>query len=437
MNVRKPRWTAESTCNFLAFQRRGAGPITLKYRGIRVFNPSSLGRIVTTPPLIPHVFRKTFAALALVSVLSWTSGTPLLGAAPAHAAAVTAKADQKAKPKATPSKAKPSTGKATAKKTSAQKTTAKKAVSSKTAKSSAKKTTAKSTAKATRTKARGRKTLRTGWRPSDATQAGLRETDYPLSLSSSVAYVLDQDTGEELVLKNADVALPIASVTKLMTALVIAESGLPLDEKIKISREDYVRSNASSKLKSGMVLTRTAVLQAALMSSDNRAAHALARTFPGGKKAFVREMNARAAELGMTDSVFADPTGLDNRNHSTARDLGKLVNAVYAYSEIREASTAPVAKLKAGKRWLNMQTTNRLIGDPSWRIGIQKTGFTTAAGRCMVVQSEVGERRLVMVVLDSPDNGRRAEDMKTMRAFVETEPRFNQNFPSVRPYELF
>lgn len=428
MNVRKPRWTAESTCNFLAFQRRGAGPITLKYRGIRVFNPSSLGRIVTTPPLIPHVFRKTFAALVLVSVLSWTSGAPLLGAAPAHAAAVTAKADQKAKPKATPSKAK---------KTSTQKSTAKKAVSSKTAKSSAKKTTAKSTAKATRTKARGRKTLRTGWRPSDATQAGLRETDYPLSLSSSVAYVLDQDTGEELVLKNADVALPIASVTKLMTALVIAESGLPLDEKIKISREDYVRSNASSKLKSGMVLTRTAVLQAALMSSDNRAAHALARTFPGGKKAFVREMNAKAAELGMTDSVFADPTGLDNRNHSTARDLGKLVNAVYAYSEIREASTAPVAKLKAGKRWLNMQTTNRLIGDPSWRIGIQKTGFTTAAGRCMVVQSEVGERRLVMVVLDSPDNGRRAEDMKTMRAFVETEPRFNQNFPSVRPYELF
>lgn len=441
MNVRKPRWTAESTCNFLAFLRRGTGPITLKYQDIRVFNPSSLGCIVTTPPLIPHVFRKTFAALALVSVLSWTSGAPLLGAAPAHASAVTAKADQKAKAKATPTKAKPSTGKATAKKTSAQKTTAKKAVASKTAKSSAKKaaakSTAKTTAKATRTKARGRKTLRTGWRPSDATQAGLRETDYPLSLSSSVAYVLDQDTGEELVLKNADVALPIASVTKLMTALVIAESGLPLDEKIKISREDYVRSNASSKLKSGMVLTRTAVLQAALMSSDNRAAHALARTFPGGKKAFVREMNARAAELGMTDSVFADPTGLDNRNHSTARDLGKLVNAVYAYSEIREASTAPVAKLKAGKRWLNMQTTNRLIGDPSWRIGIQKTGFTTAAGRCMVVQSEVGERRLVMVVLDSPDNGRRAEDMKTMRAFVETEPRFNQNFPSVRPYELF
>lgn len=299
------------------------------------------------------------------------------------------------------------------------------------------KTAKAGSAKAKRTKARGRRTLRTGWRPSDATQAGLRKTDYPLSLASSVGYVIDQDTGEELVMKNADVPLPIASVTKLMTALVIAESGLPLDEKIRVTKEDYVRCNASSKLRSGMTLTRMAVLQAALMSSDNRAAHALARTFPGGKKAFVREMNAMAAELGMTDSVFADPTGLDNRNHSTARDLGKLVSAVYEYAEIREASTAPTARLRAGKRWVNLQTTNRLIGDPSWRIGIQKTGFTTAAGRCMVVQSEVGERRLVMVVLDSPDNGRRAEDMKTMRAFVETEARFNQNFPDVKPYELF
>lgn len=370
-------------------------------------------------PLIPNVFRKTLAALALVSVLSWSSGSApsaLFGVADAEAAAVTAKA---------------SAAKGTAKTASVKKR------AGTTQKASVKKTSVKKSTKARRTKARGRKTLRTGWRPSDATQAGLRETDYPLSLSSSVAYALDQDTGEELVVKNADVSLPIASVTKLMTALVIAESGLSLDEKIRITREDYVRSNATSKLKSGMSLTRMAVLQAALMSSDNRAAHALARTFPGGKKAFVREMNAKAEELGMTDSIFADPTGLDNRNHSTARDLGKLVNAVYAYSEIREASTAPVAKLKAGKRWLNMQTTNRLIGDPSWRIGIQKTGFTTAAGRCMVVQSDVGERRLVMVVLDSPDNGRRAEDMKTMRAFVETEPRFNQNFPAVRPYELF
>lgn len=314
-------------------------------------------------------------------------------------------------------------------------TTAKTSASTAKAKTAKAKTSVK--AKAKRTKARPRGALRTGWRPSAATQAGLRETDYPLSLSSSVGYVLDQDTGEELVLKNADVPLPIASVTKLMTALVIAESGLSLDEKIRITREDYVRCNASSKLRSGMVMSRMAVLQAALMSSDNRAAHALARTFPGGKKAFVREMNAKAAELGMTDSVFADPTGLDNRNHSTARDLGKLVSAVYEYSEIREASTAPAARLKAGKRWLNMQTTNRLIGDPSWRIGIQKTGFTTAAGRCMVVQSEVGDRRLVMVVLDSPDNTRRAEDMKTMRAFVETEERFNMNFPNVRPYELF
>ena len=137
------------------------------------------------------------------------------------------------------------------------------------------------------------------------------------------------------------------------------------------------------------------------------------------------------------DSFFADPTGLDNRNHSTARDLGKLVAAVYEYQEIRTASTAPMAKLRAGRRTVSLKTTNRLIGDPSWRIGIQKTGFTTAAGRCMVVQSEVGDRRLVMVVLDSPDNAQRANDMRTMRAFVEMEETFAKDFSNTRPYELF
>ena len=148
-------------------------------------------------------------------------------------------------------------------------------------------------------------------------------------------------------------------------------------------------------------------------------------------------MNERAEELGMSDSVFADPTGLDNRNHSTARDLGKLVAAVYQYQEIRDASTQPVARITAGKRSVRLATTNRLIGDPSWKIGIQKTGFTTAAGRCMVVQSDVGERRLVMVVLDSPSNARRANDMRTMRAYVEGEAEFRRGFEETIPYEIF
>lgn len=321
--------------------------------------------------------------------------------------------------------------------------------SAKVAKASAKKATVKKTS-VKKTKASAKKVAiqkkrvvkrsrvrRAGMSPSQATLAGLRRTEDPLMLGSSVAYVMDQDTGEELVVKNADVPLPIASVTKLMTALVIAESDLRLDEKVRITREDYVRSTARSKMVNGMRITREALLQAALMSSDNRAAHALARTYPGGKRAFVAKMNERAQELGMSDSAFADPTGLDNRNHSTARDLGKLVAAVYQYQEIREASTQSVARITAGKRSVRLATTNRLIGDPSWKIGIQKTGFTTAAGRCMVVQSDVGERRLVMVVLDSPSNAKRANDMRTMRDYVAAENEFSREFSAVAPWVLF
>lgn len=326
---------------------------------------------------------------------------------------------------------------------------AKKAVKTAVKKTSTAKVSAKRAAAKTPQKARAVKTSlqkksvrrvkqrRAGMSPSQATLAGLRKTEDPLMLGSSVAYAVDQDTGEELVVKNADVPLPIASVTKLMTALVIAESELPLNEKLRVTREDYVRSTASSKLRSGMRVTRGALLQAALMSSDNRAAHALARTYPGGKRALVARMNERARELGMSDSAFTDPTGLDNGNHSTARDLSRLVAAVYEHQEIRRASTQPFATITAGKRRVNLSTTNRLIGDPSWRIGIQKTGFTTAAGRCMVVQSDVGERRLVMVVLDSPNNAQRANDMRTMRAYVEGEAEFRRGFEETIPYEIF
>ena len=273
--------------------------------------------------------------------------------------------------------------------------------------------------------------------PSQATLAGLRNTKDPLDLGSSVAYIVDQDTGEELLSKNAGVPLPIASVTKLMTALVVAESGINMDETVLITREDYLPSSASSKLRNGMKIKRSELLKAALMSSDNRAAHALARTFPQGKAKFISLMNETADRLGMRDSAFADPTGLDNRNHSTARDLAKLVGAAYEYGDIRRASTLPAAQVKAGRYVLNMHTTNRLIGNPDWNIGIQKTGFTTAAGRCMVIQSEVGPRRVVMVVLDSPNNTQRATDMTTMKRFVEAENRWDRQFSNVNPYELF
>ena len=367
--------------------------------------------------------KKLFITMAAVFGLASAASGPLL-ASPVGGTVKTAQASGKKAATKTAQKA----AKKLVKKSSLKKTKVKRSVK----KAGVKRTSLKKNVKKKRVLRR-----RTGSAPSQATLAGLRKTEDPLLLGSSVAYAVDQDTGEELVVKNADVPLPIASVTKLMTALVVAESDLPLDEKIRITRDDYVRSNAYSKLTNGMVMTREAVLKAALMSSDNRAAHALARTYPGGIKLFIRKMNEKAAELGMEDSFFADPTGLDNRNHSTARDLGKLVAAVYEYQEIRSASTAPMAKLRAGRRTLNMKTTNRLIGDPSWRIGIQKTGFTTAAGRCMVVQSEVGERRLVMVVLDSPNNAQRANDMRTMRAFVEMEEPFTKAFSDSRPYEIF
>lgn len=266
--------------------------------------------------------------------------------------------------------------------------------------------------------------------------AGLRDTPDPLELSSSVAYMADEDTGEVFFEKNADVPLPIASVTKLMTALVIIESELPMTAKLTVTRADYVKCKAESQLKSGMVLTREATLRAALMSSDNRAAHMLARTYPGGVKAFVAAMNAKAAELGMDASHFSDPTGLSNDNVSTARDLGYLAAAAHQHEMIRRASTTPVAVIDAGVKKLHMQTTNRLIGDPRWKVGLQKTGFTTAAGRCMVVQSEFAGHRLVMVVLDSENNSRRADDMLRMRRWLEDETEFHTVFAEGKPWEL-
>ncbi len=333
----------------------------------------------------------------------------------------------------------PSEPAASVKKVSPKKVVSKKTAQTKSAKRVVKKTPAKVVKAKANTK-RVKRPLRRVVRrsaPSEATLAGLRKTPDPLVLSSSVAYVVDQNTGEELFTKNAGVTLPIASVTKLMTALVVAESQLPMQQKIKITRGDYVRSHASSKLRSGMVMTREAVLKAALMSSDNRAAHALARTYPGGMKVFLQKMNETAQRLGMSDSFFADPTGLDNRNHSTARDLAKLVSAANEYAQIRNASTLPVAKLRAGRSTINLHTTNRLIGDPTWKIGVQKTGFTTAAGRCMVLQTDLGDRSVVMVLLDSPNSAQRATDMRTMRNYVTSKESFDKSFSAATPYEMF
>ena len=258
-----------------------------------------------------------------------------------------------------------------------------------------------------------------------ASKSGLRETPDPLELSSSVAYMVDQDTGEVYFEKNA-----------YMTALVIAQSELPLKTKLKVTRADYVKSTADSKLRSGMVLTREDTLRAALMSSDNRAAHMLARTYPGGVKVFVEKMNETARELGMHDSHFTDPTGLSNENVSTAHDLAILAARVHEYPFLAKASTGAVALINTGASKVSLMTTNRLIGDPRWKVGLQKTGYTRAAGRCMVVQSEFAGHRVVMVVLDSETNGKRANDMLKMRRWLEDEVRFEDQFANVAPFAL-
>ena len=239
-------------------------------------------------------------------------------------------------------------------------------------------------------------------RPSFGQLAGLRATDDALDLKSSVALVMDQDTNEVLLSKNSNAVLPIASITKLMTALVVTEANLPLDETLTISQEDVDTEKGSrSRLRVGTQLTREEMLHLALMSSENRAAHALGRAFPGGLSAFVKAMNARAALLGMSDTHYVEPTGLSSQNQSSAKDLATLVKAAHEHQLIRELSTSPEFRVAVGRREMQFRTTNSLVRSPIWEIGLQKTGYITEAGRCLVMQATLAGRQLIMVFLDS------------------------------------
>ena len=230
---------------------------------------------------------------------------------------------------------------------------------------------------------------------------GLHAVDDPLDLRSSVALVTDQRTGEVLLSKNPDAVLPIASITKVMTSLVVLDAQLPLAEAVEISAEDIDTEKGSrSRLRPGTRLTRAELLQLALMSSENRAAHALARHYPGGMPAFVAAMNAKARQLGMTASRFSDPTGLSDRNVSNAHDLARMLRAAYDYPLVRQFSTAPELTVDAGYRMISFRNTNRLIDHSSWSIGLQKTGYIAEAGRCLVMQANIESRPVLMVLLD-------------------------------------
>ncbi len=259
-------------------------------------------------------------------------------------------------------------------------------------------------------------------RPPTVGQAfGLHETPDSLALRSSVAYVVDQNTSETLFDKNSRAVVPIASITKLMTAMVVLDSKAPLTEEIDVTDEDRdYEKYTGSRLSVGSELNREDMLHIALMASENRAAAALSRYYPNGRPGFIAAMNAKARMLGMTDTHFENSTGLTSLNVSSARDLVKMVNAAYQYPLIRKFSTDRSYDVFTGKRNLAYNSTNALIRNPSWDIGLQKTGFINEAGECLVMQTTIHGRPVVMVLLDSSGKYSRFADAGRLRGFLET-----------------
>ncbi|WP_374703331.1 D-alanyl-D-alanine endopeptidase [Cupriavidus pauculus] len=260
-------------------------------------------------------------------------------------------------------------------------------------------------------------------KPSLGEAMGLRDTEDALSLRSSVALVMDQNTNEVLFQKNPTAVLPIASITKLMTALVVMDSHLPMDEMLTVSEDDRdTEKHSSSRLRFGTTLTRHEMLLLALMSSENRAASVLGRSYPGGLPAFVGAMNKKARELGMNDSHFVDSSGLSSSNVSSAMDLARLVNAAYRNPTIREFSTQPEHEVSVSGRTMHYVSTNRLVRGGSWDIGLQKTGYISEAGQCLVMQTRVNDRNVVMVFLDSVGKLSRFADATRVRSWLEHQP---------------
>ncbi|MDO9278481.1 MAG: D-alanyl-D-alanine endopeptidase [Polaromonas sp.] len=252
---------------------------------------------------------------------------------------------------------------------------------------------------------------------------GLHHTQDPLDLKSSVALVIDQDTNEVVFSKNSDAVLPIASLTKLMTAMVMVEAKLPMNDTVTVATEDVdTEKNSTSRLTVGATLTRGELLHLALMSSENRAAHALGRTFPGGLAAFVSAMNTKARSLGMADTRYVDPTGLNSSNQSSARDLVSLVKAAYQQPLIRELSTSHEHAVRLGTRQVQFRNTNSLVRNPAWDIGLQKTGYIVEAGRCLVMQAQMSGRKFIMVFLDSTGKYSRQADAERVRRWIQTAP---------------
>lgn len=251
--------------------------------------------------------------------------------------------------------------------------------------------------------------------------AGLNLTENPLALSSNAALVVDESTAEILYDKNPGAVLPVASLTKLMTAFVVLEARQDMDEILTVTKDDVdTIKHTTSRLPIGARLARSEMLHIALMSSENRAASALGRNYPGGLSAFINAMNAQAALLGMADTHYVEPTGLSSENVSSARDLVNLVWAAQAHPLIRTYSTHTDFAVDVGGPVLQYRNSNRLIRGSDWDIVLQKTGYISEAGRCLVMQAVVGGRSVTMVFLDSKGKFSRSADANRVRHWLET-----------------
>ena len=242
-----------------------------------------------------------------------------------------------------------------------------------------------------------------------------------LAVQSGAALVIEQDGSDALFQKNANAIAPIASITKLMTAMVVLDSTPDLNAPISISDDDVDMLRGSrSRLHVGSVMTRETALLLALMSSENRAAHALARHYPGGMSAFLAAMNVKAQTLGMRDTRFEDPTGLASSNVSTAHDLAKMVAAAHRYPLIREWSTMGEATVEIGGRALAFHNTNPLVKNAAWDVGVSKTGYIHEAGKCLVMLARLADRQVVIVLLDSVGKLTRVGDAKRIKRWMES-----------------
>jgi D-alanyl-D-alanine endopeptidase (penicillin-binding protein 7) len=252
-----------------------------------------------------------------------------------------------------------------------------------------------------------------------------------LKLKSSSVLIMDASDSSVLYSRHSDVPMPIASITKLMTALVVLDANQPLDEPIQITDADRnFPKGGASRLTVGATLTRGDLMHLALMSSENRAAHALGNNYPGGMPAMVAAMNAKAAELGMASSHFVDPTGLSSQNVASPEDLTKLVIAASHNPNIREYSTDSHYAVKVRRHMVEFRNTDNLVANPTWNIIVQKTGYIAEAGKCLVMAAVIEGRSVVIVLLDSLGKYTRVADAKRIKTWMEASA--NQRVASVR-----